>query len=236
MCHISREKSGTTPGEMKTISFQQIRSAPKMSPVVYKTYVILWAPLRHPAIEWQQSAMNLIAPESRERARAYYSVWHHICKFTHLFNIIFRDLRLEKSNIISAEVNNNFTEFIFSISQHFYIFQDVRRSGSRKQWTMVADVSIFTFRTVESPITRALSSSFSVGASLSGENLFNVLIGTEEQCFDSPNCPAARAHRNRTMYRTPWASHIQSRIYSPHILTILKFGCVSLVLKYSLSA
>ncbi len=69
-----------------------------------------------------------------------------------------------------------------------------------KQWTVVAGVSIFTFRTIESPITRALSSGFSVGASLSGENLFNVLIGTEEQCFDprlcslSPTFPAARTH------------------------------------------
>ncbi len=49
---------------------------------------------------------------------------------------------------------------------------------------MVAGVSIFTFRTIESPITRALSSGFSVsGESLSGENLFNVLIGMEER-FD----------------------------------------------------
>ncbi len=32
MCHISREKSGTIPGGMKTISFQQVRSAPKSLP------------------------------------------------------------------------------------------------------------------------------------------------------------------------------------------------------------
>ncbi len=44
----------------------------------------------------------------------------------------------------------------------------------------MAGVSIFMFHTIESPITRALSSGFSVGASLSGENLFDVLIGTEE--------------------------------------------------------
>ncbi len=67
-----------------------------------------------------------------------------------------------------------------------------------KHWTMVAGVSIFTFRTIESPITRALSTGFSVGASLSGENLFDVLIGTEEWCFatmppQSPSCPAAEA-------------------------------------------
>ncbi len=68
----------------------------------------------------QQSAMNLITPVSTERARAYYSVWHRICKFTHLFNMIFSDhLRLAKSNIISAGVDNNLTEFTFSISQHF---------------------------------------------------------------------------------------------------------------------
>ncbi len=52
-----------------------------------------------------------------------------------------------------------------------------------KQWTMVAGASIFTFHTIELPITRALSSGFSVGAALSGEKLFDVLIGTEEQCF-----------------------------------------------------
>jgi len=49
---------------------------------------------------------------------------------------------------------------------------------------MVAGVSIFTFHTIGLPITRALSSGFSVGASLNGENLFDVLIGTEERCFD----------------------------------------------------
>ncbi len=53
--------------------------------------------------------------------------------------------------------------------------------GPGKKWTMVAGVSIFTFRTIESPITRALSSGFSVGMSLSGENLFDVLIGMEKQ-------------------------------------------------------
>ncbi len=53
-----------------------------------------------------------------------------------------------------------------------------------KQWTVVAGVSIFTFLTIESPITRAVSSGFSVGASLSGENLFDVLIGMKERCFD----------------------------------------------------
>ncbi len=58
-------------------------------------------------------------PISREGARAYYSVWHRTCKCTHLFNIIFSDLRLAKSNIISAGVDNNLTEFTFSISQHF---------------------------------------------------------------------------------------------------------------------
>ncbi|MGL5153969.1 MAG: hypothetical protein ACRC9H_03430, partial [Aeromonas veronii] len=52
-----------------------------------------------------------------------------------------------------------------------------------KHVTMVAGVSIFTFRVIESPMTRALSTEFSVGASLSGENLFDVLTGTEEWCF-----------------------------------------------------
>ncbi len=93
---------------------------------------------------------------------------------------------LAKSNIISADVNNNLTEFTFSISQHFLNLPRCQTPG--KKWTMVAVVSIFTFRTVESPITRALSSGFSVGASLSGENLFNVLIGMEERCFDLRLC------------------------------------------------
>ncbi len=57
-----------------------------------------------------------------------------------------------------------------------------------KHLTMVAGVSIFMFRTIESPITRALSSGFSVGASLSGENLFEILIGMEVQCFDPRLC------------------------------------------------
>ncbi len=41
MCQISRENSGTTPGGMNTISFQQVRSAPKTRPIVYKTCVVL---------------------------------------------------------------------------------------------------------------------------------------------------------------------------------------------------
>ncbi len=81
-------------------------------------------------------------------------------------------------------------------------FEFAKMSGALapgKQWTMVAGVSIFTFRTIESPITRALSSGFSVGASLSGENLFDVPIGTEERCFDPltrpPHChPLALLH------------------------------------------
>ncbi len=44
-------------------------------------------------------------------------------------------------------------------------------------------MSNFMFGTIESPITRALSSGFSVGASLSGEKLLDVLIGTEERCL-----------------------------------------------------
>ena len=52
-----------------------------------------------------------------------------------------------------------------------------------KHVTMVAGVSIFTFRVIKSPITRAQSTGLSVGVSLSGENLFNVVIGTEERCF-----------------------------------------------------
>ncbi len=65
-------------------------------------------------------------------------------------------------------------------------FKFAKMSGAlapAKQWTMVAGVSIFMFRTIESPITRALSLGFSLGASLSGEKLLNVLIVTEERCF-----------------------------------------------------
>ncbi len=118
MCHISREKCGTTPGGMKTISFQQVRSATKTRTSFAPT--------------WIKILLNL---------------------------------RLALAST----------------------FKFAKMSGAlapSKQWTMVAGVSIFTFRTIESPITRALSSGLSVGASLSEENLFEVLIGTEERCFD----------------------------------------------------
>ncbi len=62
---------------------------------------------------------SLLWISSLQGNRAYYSVWHRTCKFTHLFNIIFSDLRLAKSNIISVGVDNNLTEFTCSISQHF---------------------------------------------------------------------------------------------------------------------
>ncbi len=42
---------------------------------------------------------------------------------------------------------------------------------------MVAGVSIFMFHKIESPITRALSPGFSVGVSLSEENLLYLLNG-----------------------------------------------------------
>lgn len=38
--HITREKSGTIPGRMNTISFQQVRTAPKTFPIVYEFYII----------------------------------------------------------------------------------------------------------------------------------------------------------------------------------------------------
>ncbi len=82
--------------------------------------------------------------------------------------LFFSDLRLVKSNIISAGVDNNLTEFTFSIASTFKFAKMSGALAPGKQWTMVAGVSIFTFRTIESPITRALSPGFSVGASLSG--------------------------------------------------------------------
>jgi len=65
---------------------------------------------------------------------------------------------------------------------------------------MFAGVSIFMFCVIESPITRALSTGFSVGVSLSRENLFVMVIRMEERVLSrdystsrSPSCPAARA-------------------------------------------
>ncbi len=63
------------------------------SSCLYKTYVIQRSPLRHAVIESQTVCYESHRPGKQERARAYYSVWHRICKFTPLFNIIFRDLR-----------------------------------------------------------------------------------------------------------------------------------------------
>ncbi len=83
-----------------------------------------------------------------------------------------------------VDVDNNLTEFTFSISITFKFAKMSGALAPGKHWTMVAGVSIFTYCIIESPITRTFSSGFSVGASLSGENLFNVLIGTEEWCFD----------------------------------------------------
>ncbi len=54
-------------------------------------------------------------------------------------------------------------------------FKFAKMSGALapgKHWTLVAGVSIFTLSTIESPITRALSSGFLVCASLSGEKMF----------------------------------------------------------------
>ncbi len=54
----------------------------------------------------------------------------------------------------------------------------IRSKAFRQKFvmTMVAGVSIFMVHTIESSITRALSSGFSVGASLNGENLFDVSV------------------------------------------------------------
>ncbi len=59
----------------------------------------------------------------------------------------------------------------------------VRFPGLKCCPSLPPGVSMFTFHTTESAITRSLSSGFSVGASLSVENLFDVLIGTAERCF-----------------------------------------------------
>jgi len=53
-----------------------------------------------------------------------------------------------------------------------------------KYLIMVVGVFIFTFRIIESLIIRVFLLGFLVGVLLSGENLFNVLIGIEERCFD----------------------------------------------------
>ncbi len=71
----------------------------------------------------------------------------------------------------------------------------------------MAGVSIFTFRTIESPKTRALSSGFSVGVSLSGENLFYLLIGMEEWCFD-------RQLGKLTVTQSSWAIGKLKRVQS----------------------
>ncbi len=210
MCHISRG--------MKTISFQHVMSAPKTCPIVYKTCIILRASLRNPAIEWRQSAMNLITPVNRERARAYYSVGHRICKFIISLFFVFSNWQ-SRTSLAPTWI----TILLYLRLALASPFKFTKMSGTLapgKQWTMVAGVSFFTFCTIESPITRILSSGFSVGASLSGLNLFDLL---KERCFDPPHShPVALLqglYRNRTMYRTPWASRIQSHIYSPHILT-----------------
>ncbi len=66
MCHISREKSATTPGGRKTISFQQVRSAPKTCPIVYETYVILRHHLDIQPLSDDSLLCNLVTPVSRE--------------------------------------------------------------------------------------------------------------------------------------------------------------------------
>ncbi len=115
MCHISPQE-GWRPSLFNRSGLPQKLVQLSIKPMLFCGHHL---DIQISVIEWQQSAMNLIALLSRERPRAYYSVWHRICKFTHLFNIIFRDLQLAKSNIISADVDNNLTEFKFSISQHF---------------------------------------------------------------------------------------------------------------------
>ncbi len=74
-------------------------------------------------------------------------------------------------------------------------------------------------------ITRALSPGFSVGASLSGENLFDVLIGTEERCFDPRLCcphspPVALLHR---LYRTEQCTGVPELVTSKAVSTALTF-------------
>ncbi len=129
--------------------------------------------------------MNLIAPVSRERARAYYSVWHRICVSSHTSLTLFLEISDWRSR--TSLVLTWITILVNLRLALASTFKFAKMSGALapgKQWTMVACVYVFTFRTIESPITRALSSGFSVGASLSVENLFNVLIGTERLLED----------------------------------------------------
>ncbi len=101
-----------------------------------------------------------ISSPRREGARAYYSVWHRTCKFTHLFNIIFSDLRLAESNIIN--------ECIIEWEEPVWCSD---RNGRAVFW----------------PVTRP-PHSHTVALLQSYWN------------------------QNRTMYRTPWASRIQSSV------------------------
>ncbi len=88
------------------------------SPIVYKTNVILRTPLRHP-LRVTTVCCESHRPGKQAAGQSILQCLTSYCKFTHLFNIIFSDLRLAKSNIISSDVDKNLVEFTFSISQHF---------------------------------------------------------------------------------------------------------------------
>ncbi len=172
MCQISRENSGTTPGGMNTISFQQVRSAPKTRPIVYKTYVVL----RH-HLDIHHLMMTVCYESHHCRATEHITVSDIVLASSHTSLTLFLVISDWRSRISLASA---WITILLNLRVALASILNLPRCqalwlpvNNGKQWTMVAGVSIFTFRTIESPITRALSPGFSVGASLSGENLFD---------------------------------------------------------------
>ncbi len=100
-----------------------------------------------------------------------------------------------------------------------------------KHWTMVAAVSILTLRKIHQ---------VSQWVSHWVENLFNVLIGTEERCFDPRLChqtvaqlPCCGGSATGTKQCTGLPELVASKAVSKaltFLLSSIKVGCVSLAL------
>ncbi len=58
--------------------------------------------------------------------------------------MIFRDIRLAKSNIISADVDNYLTEFTLALASTFKFAKMPGDLAPSKQWTMVGLVYLFS--------------------------------------------------------------------------------------------
>lgn len=123
--HSSRNGSSTIQSGMDVISPNKTRFSPESLSAVYKAHIIFWTWSRQPEVEGQHAAINFIT-----------SIWHESdIVLAKLYNISIL-ISVTILGVITADVNYNFTEFMFILNPQFWMQPDFvqRLEAVRLAW------------------------------------------------------------------------------------------------------